>query len=67
MNGIWETLEGLGYIACSLWLIAFAVGLIRPQVMRQADRAGVIRVCSIGFVLSFVVMAVAWSKARGLA
>ena len=67
MTQLWETVEGLGYIACSLWIIAFVVGAVRPQVLRQPYRAGVIRLCSIGFTLSFVVMAVAWSKARGLA
>ncbi len=67
MNALWSTLEGLGYIACSLWIIAFVVGGIRPQVMRQNDRASVIRICSIGFIVSFLVMAVSWSKARGYA
>lgn len=67
MTGLWSTLEGLGYIACSLWIIAFVVGSVRPQVLKQSDRMGVIRVCSIGFIASFLVMAVAWSKARGFA
>ena len=64
---LWETLNGLGYIACALWILAFLVGMARPQVLKCQDRGGVFRLCSIGFLLSFVVMAVSWSKFNGVA
>ena len=45
----------------------FLVGMARPQVLKCQDRGGVFRLCSIGFLLSFVVMAVSWSKFNGVA
>ncbi|QGG80397.1 hypothetical protein GH975_07360 [Litorivicinus lipolyticus] len=57
MNGLWETLQGLGYIACVMWVLAAVVGVIRPQVLRKTERMDVIRLCSMGFLVSFLVVA----------
>ena len=51
MNGLWETLQGLGYIACVMWVLAAVVGVIRPQVLRKTERMDVIRMCSMGFLV----------------
>lgn len=65
MTGLWATLEGLANIACVIWIIAFVVGLIRPQVLKQTERMGVVRVCAMGFFLSFLLLAFSWSKLHG--
>ncbi len=57
MTALWETLQGLGYIACVMWFIAAVAGLIRPQILKKTDRMDVVRLCSLGFVLSFLLVA----------
>lgn len=66
MDAFWVTLEGLANIACFMWVIALAAGLIRPQIVKKTTRQDVVKLCSLGFLVSFLVLATAYSKVHGL-
>ena len=66
MVAFWTTLEGLANIACFMWVIALAAGLVRPQILKKTERQDVVKLCSLGFLVSFLVLATAYSRLNGL-